>query len=62
MTAPGFKSKGDFMTMLLQDDLFKGQNDYIVDECLTFMGAASQTTALLMANALFYLTQNKDKT
>ena len=52
--------KGDFLTQLLSDDLFKGQDQYIIDECLTFMAAASQTTTLLISNALYYLTKNKE--
>lgn len=33
----------------------------MIDECLTFMIAATQTTTLLVTNASFYLTQNKEK-
>ena len=51
-----FVDKGDFLTVLLIDELFKGQDDYIVDECLTFMVAATQTTTILTTNALYYLT------
>jgi cytochrome P450 len=47
--------------MLLQDELFKGQDEYIVDECLTFMAAATQTTTILISNAIYYLTKCKDK-
>lgn len=57
----GFEGKGDFLTILLQDELFKGQEEYIVDECITFMIASTQTTTLLVSNALYYLTCQKDK-
>ena len=36
-----FNSKGDFLTILLSEDLFKGHDDWIVDECVTFMFAAT---------------------
>ena len=55
MKDPSFISKGDFLTQLLSDELFMGQEDYIVDECLTFMVAATQTTTLMVSNSLYYL-------
>ena len=61
MDSPSFVSKGDFLTMLLQDELFRGQDEYIVDECLTFMGAATQTTTILISNAIYYLTKCPEK-
>ena len=42
--------------MMLTDELFMGKDDYMVDECLTFMLAATMTTTLLTSNAIFYLT------
>lgn len=60
MGSDSFVSKGDFLTMLLQDELFKGQDEYIVDECLTFMAAASQTTTMLVSNAIYYLTKFRE--
>ncbi len=54
--SPSFKSKGDFLTLLLTDDLFKDKDDYMVDECLTFMLAATMTTTMLISNAIYYLT------
>ena len=60
MKKPSFKNKGDFLTLLLTDDLFKDKNDYMVDECLTFMLAATMTTTMLISNAIYYLTQNTE--
>eukprot|EP00347_Sterkiella_histriomuscorum_P002040 403369704 len=54
---PLFQSK-DFLTLLVTDDLFKDDESLIVDECCTFLFAATQTTASTVSNALFYLTQN----
>ena len=48
------------MTLLLSDDLFKDKDEYMVDECLTFMLAATMTTTMLISNAIYYLTQNPD--
>jgi cytochrome P450 len=61
MAKADFVSKGDFLTMLLQDELFRGDDEYIVDECLTFMAAATQTTTILISNAIYYLSKNHDK-
>lgn len=46
---------------MLQDDLFKGKDDYMIDECLTFMLAATMTTTLLISNAVYYLTACPEK-
>lgn len=41
MAGQNFLNKNDFLTILLQDDLFKGNEEIIVDECVTFMLAAT---------------------
>ena len=46
---------------MLNDDLFKSQEDLIVDECITFMLAASQTTTLMIFHATYHLTKNPEK-
>jgi cytochrome P450 len=56
MSKDTFKNKGDFLTLMLTDELFKGKDDYMVDECLTFMLAATMTTTLLISNSIYYLT------
>lgn len=60
MMTPGYVRKGDFLTMLLEDELFKHQEEYMVDECLSFMLAGTQTTTLLITNATYNLAK-KDK-
>jgi len=50
------KEAGDFLTLLLADELFKDKDQYIVDECLTFMLAATMTTTMLISNSVYYLT------
>jgi cytochrome P450 len=41
MERPGYAPKEDFLSMLLEDELFKGKDDTIVDECMTFMSAGT---------------------
>ncbi|CDW83902.1 cytochrome family subfamily polypeptide 55 precursor [Stylonychia lemnae] len=48
----------DFLNLLLQDDLFKDNESLMVDECCTFMLAATQTTSTALSNLLFYLTKH----
>jgi len=50
------KHSGDFLTLMLNDELFAGKEEYIIDECLTFMLAATMTTTLLINNGIYYLT------
>jgi len=56
MSDPNYKQSGDFLTLMLNDDLFKGKEEYMIDECLTFMLAATMTTTLLINNGIYYLT------
>ena len=53
-------SKGDFLSILLEDDLFMKDETMIVDECATFMAAATQTTSLLIQNFMFFLIQDPE--
>lgn len=41
MKKPDFVSKGDFLTMFLEDDFFNGNDQYIIDECLTILFAST---------------------
>jgi cytochrome P450 len=40
------------MTILLSDDLFKNDIEMIIDECLTFFLAGTQTTSALVGNTI----------
>jgi cytochrome P450 len=45
MSKSDFKQANeDFLTMLLRDELFKDNEEMIIDECITFMAAATSTT------------------
>jgi len=43
---PSLKEAGDFLTILLTEPLFMNDNKRIIDECLTFFFAGSQTSAV----------------
>ena len=46
--------------MLVTDELYKDNTEMIIDECITFMFAATQTTSILVGETLFRLTQDKE--
>ncbi|CDW88283.1 cytochrome p450 [Stylonychia lemnae] len=50
---PNFQS-ADFLTLLLTDELYMNDNDLMKDEISTFMFAATQTTASMINNLLYY--------
>ena len=49
------EDKGDLLSILLSDDLFKNDDKMIVDECLTFFFAATQTSSMSTGNMLIHL-------
>jgi cytochrome P450 len=49
--------KGDLLSILLSDDLFKDDDKMIIDECLTFFFAATQTSSMTLQNMIYYLIQ-----
>lgn len=51
---------GDFLTILLTDDLFKDNNKRIVDEALTFFFAGSQTSGVATSNLLISLLKHPE--
>ena len=55
---PALKEAGDFLTILLTEELFKDYNERIVDECLTFFFAGSQTSSMAMQNLIISLMKN----
>jgi cytochrome P450 len=61
---PNSKDCGDFLGILLKDDNFQGDNEMIVDECLTFFFAGSQTSSVAAQNLILMLIKHpeiKDK-
>jgi len=54
----GYKN-GDLLTILISDDLFKDNEEMIIDEVITFFFAGSATTSALMANTIAYAMQNE---
>jgi cytochrome P450 len=52
--------KGDFLSIILTDELFKNDEKSIIDECLTFFFAGSQTSAITTQNLIMYLMQQPD--
>lgn len=46
----------DFLSILINDPYFKDNDDMIIDECMTFMFASTQTVTILITNALFFFT------
>jgi hypothetical protein len=55
MAKPDFVNKGDFLTMLLTVDLFKNNEEMIIDECVAFMVATPNATSILTSNVIYYL-------
>lgn len=54
----GQASKGDFLTLLLEDELYAGNDRMIADECITIIFAATQTTNLLIANTTYFMIKD----
>ncbi len=54
---PDFQDKGDLLTILLNDELFRDNETLIIDECLTFYFAGSQTTGLTTSNMILFMMQ-----
>ena len=52
--------KGDFLTILLTDPHFKDNNKRIIDECLTFFFAGSQTSAAATQNLFCSLMKHPE--
>ena len=40
------EDKGDLLSILITDDIFKNDNKMIIDEALTFFFAATQTSSM----------------
>ena len=57
---PSLKEAGDFLTILLTEPFFMNDNERIIDECLTFFFAGSQTSGITAQNLMIALLKNPD--
>ena len=57
---PSLKEKGDFLTILLCDPHFKNREMRVIDECLTFFFAGSQTSSNATQNLIFALCKHPE--
>ena len=55
---PTLADVGDFLTILLTEDLFKDDFKRIIDELLTFFFAGSQTSSVAMQNLIMLLMKH----
>jgi len=53
------EKKGDLLSILLTDELFSLDNEMIIDECMTFFFAGSQTSSVATQNLVIHLLKNK---
>jgi cytochrome P450 len=60
MERTGENNSADLLNILMHDELFKDNHSLILDECLLFFFAGSQTTACQISNALHYLMQKPE--
>lgn len=47
----------DLLSILLNDEIFANDDAMVIDECITFQMAATQTTSTTISNLIFYVTQ-----
>ena len=52
---PSLKEAGDFLTILLTEPLYMNDNKRIIDECMTFFFAGSETSAITSQNLMIAL-------
>jgi cytochrome P450 len=56
---PNFKDKGDLLSTLLKEESIKNNTKDIIDSCLTFFFAGTQTLTFSNSNLIMYAMQNK---
>lgn len=60
MKDPKFIDRGDLISILLKDELFKDDFKMIIDESLTFFFAGSQSTGITTGNMIMYMLQSPE--
>jgi len=55
MNEPGYKDKGDLLATLMEDELFANDNEVIIDQCMTFFLAGSQTLFFTTSNLMMFV-------
>jgi len=56
-----YVDRGDLLATLLEDELFANDNEVIIDQCLTFFVAGSQTLFFSTSNLIMYVHQNPEQ-
>jgi cytochrome P450 len=49
------KDGADLLSILLEDEMYHNNDDVIIDECITFFLAGSQTVKVTNANIIMHL-------
>ena len=57
---PELAKAGDFLTILVADEHFKDRSERIIDECLTFFFAGSQTSSVATQNLIFAICKHPE--
>ena len=57
---PSLGTKGDLLSIMLQDPLFSENDEQIINESITFFLAGTLTQATTVANALCYMIEKPD--
>mmetsp|Transcript_48085 Transcript_48085/g.35284 ORF Transcript_48085/g.35284 Transcript_48085/m.35284 type:complete len:253 (-) Transcript_48085:532-1290(-) len=57
---PGEQGPDDFLAHLIQDDVFKDDDDMKIDECNSFMIASSGTTMRVIARLIYFSTRYEE--
>jgi len=61
MKKDSYVEKGDLLAMLLEDELFANDNEVIIDQCMTFFFAGSQTLFFSTSNLIMFVHQNPEQ-
>ena len=60
MKVDAAKEYKDFLSVLINDELYSQDESLMIDECVTFFVGATHSTTITVANALFFLTLHQD--